>query len=216
MSINMNEYKNIIGNKIALLVLRFLWTKASGVTGRAIASAVGFSPQAVLNILKILEDTQLVRSKDVGRAKWYEINREHWFVSDGLVPLWNKIDDWMNILGVFYIDHLKTQPRTIVVFGSFAKGAAKKGSDLDILFIYNDEKFSPDNLDEVTAFDSMVFNRFGVNPSPKVYSMTGFIKDVKKGEGLARNIFREGKSIAGINLSEVMLYGSKNNKDLKC
>lgn len=209
-----NKIDDILGNKIALAVLRLLHTSARGATGREIASNVGYSPQAVLQALTFLEQFNLVQVNKIGRANWYEINREHWFLLEGLIPFWKKIDAWLNDLGQYYLDKLDHAPISIIAFGSFAKGTAKKGSDLDLLLIYDDHEFNSDRIDEVVELGSDIFARFGVHPSPKATSLSQFRTDVKKGEGFMRNIFREGRSVAGLTPSESINYDSEKNKNI--
>lgn len=210
-----NKIDDILASKIALSVLRFLHMSARGATGREIASAVRYSPQAALQALNSLEQFNLVRTNKIGRANWYEINRQHWFLSEGLIPFWQKIDSWLNILGQYYLDNLEPSPIAIFVFGSVAKGTAKWGSDLDLLFIYDDHEFLRDRIDKILELGTMIFDKFGAHPSPQTVSLSQFKKEVKKGEGFMRNIFREGKSIAGLTPSEVIHYDSKKDKDIQ-
>lgn len=206
--------ENIMGNRIALAVLRFLWVSSEGATGRKVANEIGFSPQAVHQALQLLENSLLVTFRRVGRAKFYEINREHFFVTEGLYPMWHVLDSWLELVGQFYLKRLSVIPLAILAFGSYTNGSADEKSDLDLLFIFEDEEMSPTMSDEILSLDSSAYMRFGVHPSCKILTISGFKEEVKSGEGLMRTIYREGKSIAGLTPSEVISYDSKKNKDI--
>ncbi|MFH1830003.1 MAG: nucleotidyltransferase domain-containing protein [Pseudomonadota bacterium] len=202
----MESLNDILGNKIALSILRLLYALPDVISGREIASRIGYSPQATHNSLKKLETSHLITAKTVGRAKLYSISRKHWFLSDCLIPMWNKMDSWLELVGQFYIEKLPTPPLSVIVYGSFAKGEEHEESDLDLLFIYEDKQYDPSFLDDILNLNSSVFEIFGIHTSPKIISISDFKTAIKKSEGLMRNIFREGRTIAGRTLSEVIGY----------
>jgi predicted nucleotidyltransferase len=194
-----------------LAILRFLFLSAKGATGREIAKSIGYSPQAVLQSLYIMEKLHLVFSKPIGKAKLYEANRRHWFLSEGLSPLWEQMDRWLEHAGKDYVEKLRIKPRAIIAFGSHVKGNAKAESDLDLLFLFEKPQDAKDMFDDILDLNSGIYEKYGVHPSPKAMSVSEFKKEVKRSEGLARNIFREGRSIAGLTVSEVIHYGAKKD-----
>lgn len=197
----MDNIEIILGNTIALRVLKHLWITSKGATGRGVALAIGYSPQAVNETLKLLESTHLVQSIPVGNANWYDLNRKHWFLSEGLFPLWEKMDSWLLQLGLFYSENLETSPLSIILFGSYARGEAKEESDLDLLFIY--KEVAQDFKEDILKLDSHIFEKFGVHPSCQIISLAKFKREIKN-EGFMRNIYREGKSISGKQITELI------------
>lgn len=207
------EINHILSNNIAIKVLKSLYFSNKGVTGREIATVVGYSPQAVLNVLKILERLNLITTQQIGRAISYQIQSKHWLITDVFVPMWHKIDSWKECLAETYIDNLKYKPLSIIMFGSYAKGEEKEGSDIDLFFIYKDSFKDKKVLEDILNLNSVVFEKFGIHPSCKVGIISDFKKEVKKGEGLMRTIYRDGKSIFGLMPSEVINYDSKSYKN---
>jgi DNA-binding transcriptional ArsR family regulator/predicted nucleotidyltransferase len=207
----MNTLNDILGNKKALDIIRVLSLLPDGASGREIASRAGQSPQTALNALNELEEQCLVVSRRVGRAKLYSLNNKHWFIADGLIPLWNKINSWLDLLGQFYVSNLPTPPICIIVYGSFARREETPASDLDLLFVFDDAVYDETIIDHILSLDSGVFERFGVSVSPKAIALGEFKREIKKSEGLMRNIFREGRSIGGITVSGVLSYDSKKD-----
>ncbi len=199
-----NRIENIFCSKIAIAVLRYLWVTDQGSTGRQIAAAIKYSPQAAHLALKLLLQFNIIKAQDIGKAKSYQINRKHWLVSDVFVPAWKKIDSWLTLLGEYYMKKLSVQPLVIVAFGSYIKGGATEKSDLDLLFIYKDKDVSADSLDELLEIDSAIFEKFGVHPSCKLVKLSEFKKEVQNKQGLMQTIFKEGKAIAGPTLSEIL------------
>lgn len=202
---------DLLGNKVALSVIRYLLLTDGASTGRQIAIKAGYSPQATLDALNMLESSRLINSKSAGKSKLYAINRDHYIVSDCLAPLWAKIDNWEKLAGQYYMDHLAVAPLSIIMYGSRARGDAGDKSDLDLLFVYEDKKYNLKILDNILELDSALLARFGVHPSPKAVSVTQFKKGVKESNGFLRNVYREGRSVAGLGPSEVMMYGSKKD-----
>ena len=207
----MINYEKLLGRPITLAVLKYLTYQSSGETGRKIAGAIGYSPQSTLNALQELENCQLVSVKKIGRANLYQLNHEHWFIQDGLAPLWSKIDNWPKMLGTYYNKKLRIKPISIILFGSYAREDAEPESDLDILFVYDNKTNIDDELEIIVSMNGEIVNRFGLIPSPKTISINEFKKSVKKDVGLMRTIFREGKSIFGLLPSEIINYDSKKN-----
>jgi predicted nucleotidyltransferase/DNA-binding transcriptional ArsR family regulator len=207
----MNTLNNILGNKKALDIIRVLSLLPEGASGREIASRAALSPQTALNTLNELEDLHLIFSRAVGRAKLYTLNIKHWFISDGLIPLWKKIDSWLDLLGQFYAERLPKPPICIIVYGSYARREETPESDLDLLFVFDDAAYNENMSDNILSLSSDAFERFGVSVSPKAVSQGEFKRAVKKTEGLMRNIFREGRSIHGTTVSEVLHYDSKED-----
>lgn len=195
-------WHSLLAKPVALRILEYLSTVQEGGTGRQIAGAVHYSPQAVLDALKFLEIPVLVQSRPIGRAKWYSLNRGHWLLKEGLFPLWEKMDDWLYEVGRYYRACLRKKPASIIAYGSVVKGGAKFGSDLDLLFLYQKTTFK--ELDSILELDEAVYQRFGIRPSCKLETVKNFGRQISKKEGLMRNIFREGKAICGLSIVELL------------
>lgn len=207
----MNTLHDILGNKKALDIIRVLTLLPEGASGREIASRANLSPQTALSTLNELEELHLVFSRAVGRAKLYTINDSHWFIADGLIPLWDKINSWLDHLGQFYAAKLPQKPICIIVYGSYARKEATPTSDLDLLFVFDDAVYDESIMEDILSLDSDVFEKFNVSPSSKAIACGEFKRSVKKLDGFMRNIFREGRSISGITVSEVLHHDSKED-----
>ncbi len=199
--------KGVLRDRIALAVMQLLYLSPGGMTGRGIARDIGYSPQATLNALKILERPHLIVSRPAGTAKLYELNDDHWLLSESLIPMWEKLASWSQLLGQFYMNRMTLKPLAIIMYGSYAKGEATEGSDVDLFFVF-DGSFSDDNVSEILELGSQTYSKFAVHVSVKFILRDDFKKGIKTKEGFLRNVYREGRSIAGLNLTEVVGYDS--------
>lgn len=191
-----------LGNKVALAVCQALWSRPAGLTGREIARKTGFSPQAIHNSLKALKENKIVAVQIAGRSHVYSLNRAHFWLSECLIPLWKKMVSWKEYLGDLYMKNLENRPLSIVVFGSYSKDLQTRESDLDLLFIYPQTPSLPMS-DAIRNLEGAVSKKFSVFPSCKTISLKDFKKEIRKKEGLMRTIYREGKVIAGKNLTDL-------------
>ena len=207
----MDNFNNILSNKKAIDIIRILSLLPEGASGREIASRAGLSPQTALNALNELKEAHLIFSRAVGRAKLYTLNNKHWFISDGLIPLWKKIDSWLDLLGQFYAEKLPKPPICIIVYGSYARKEEPPESDLDLLFVFDNATYDENLSDHILSLSSDILERFGVSAFPKAISQGEFKRAVKKSDGFIRNIFREGRAINGTTVSEILYYDSKEN-----
>lgn len=165
---------------------------------------VGLSHQAVNLALGRLEECGLVDAQPAGRAYLYSLNREHIFVQHGFDQLLTAFVNWPLLVGRYYMEHLPIAPQAILLFGSYARGQATAKSDLDLLLVYMESDFGSQRLDEVIALNAAVQRLCGIAPAPMAMSTTQFRTDAQSGQGLVPNIVREGRSIAGHTITELL------------
>ncbi len=211
MSEYQKAYNRLLGSAIALSVIKHLCFSGKEMTGREAAASAGYSPQAVLDSLNNMEKLGLIESRNAGRARLYTLNRSHWFVAHALIPMWEIIDGWPRDLGAFYARRLQPKPLSIIMYGSFARGEEHFESDLDLLFVYRDDRIKPDHLDRLLSLNSDILTRYGIHASPKVVAISELKRSVKEKKGFMRNVFVEGKAIYGLTPSEVLSYDCKKD-----
>ena len=117
-------------------VLDVLLVAADELSGRAIAALAGISPTTANLALGELADAGLVTSRPVGRATL-------WRTAEG-APVLEQLrsvarageDEVCDIL----VDALGSEPVSITLYGSTARGTAGANSDVDILVVAPDEE----------------------------------------------------------------------------
>ncbi|MFW6142052.1 MAG: nucleotidyltransferase domain-containing protein [Candidatus Saliniplasma sp.] len=102
---------------------------------REIARQSEISPSTASNILRDLEQENMLAKEIVGRQTFYSVNMNN--------PVIKQFKVFDNVLNLYHIVHkIKEVSDKIVLFGSAAKGTNTKNSDID-LFI---KTSSPDDV----------------------------------------------------------------------
>lgn len=113
------------------------------VTGRKLHQLVGVgSEPGVRKVLHRLVEHGLVRATDAGRSVLYEANREHiaWPVVQRLAELRDELASRMRNEVRLWV----TQPVSVALFGSTARGDGGTTSDIDVVVVHGDEIHNED------------------------------------------------------------------------
>ncbi|OGQ46176.1 MAG: hypothetical protein A3H42_01475 [Deltaproteobacteria bacterium RIFCSPLOWO2_02_FULL_46_8] len=199
-----NNISKLFGSQSTIKLLSFLSQKKVPSSGREIARQAHLSPQTVHQTLQKLAKMGLIRVEKIGSAIVYQLNSEHLLIQKCLFPMLEVAHSWLEMVGNYYMSSLKVKPLSILVFGSHARNKATAKSDLDLLFLYKDKDFDLQQLSEINQFSSKVFEMCGHQPVPILAKITDFKQQAKSGEGLMRTIVREGRTVAGALISEVL------------
>lgn len=78
----------------------------------------------------------------------------------------------------------------VILFGSQARGQAKRGSDIDLVIIVR--KRNMETIRKVYKFASRADLRWGVDVSPKIYSLEEYQEQQKIGAPFVKEIEKEG------------------------
>lgn len=129
-----------------LRVMAGFFPEGSSVTIKDIEKASGYSYERVYSTLRDLQKKRIVEGKKVGKTWSFKLDYKRdasllSFVYYGM----NKKEEFeksyrsvSNLLGEYLQG---VDARCAVVFGSYAKGEAKRGSDVDLLLVTSDEDF---------------------------------------------------------------------------
>lgn len=91
------------------------------------------------------------------------------------------------------------QPEKVILFGSYAKGRARKDSDIDLLIVKKTKKRRPERMDEV--FDLLYKPEylgkgfFNIPIEPHVYTPEELEQRVSLGDFFIKEILEQGKVI---------------------
>ncbi len=109
----------------------------SSISGREIARRLSLSPQTALTSLNQLVQQGILRSTRKGRNREYLLNLDS--LAARLMVLlmehWRALNALHNAELRVVLEDLLPHAEAIIVFGSFAKGTEKSGSDVDLLVI---------------------------------------------------------------------------------
>lgn len=122
----------IFRTKSQILVLKLLFLNSTGefhLSG--IARRTGLTPPAVLKELANLVRIGLVKRRDQGNLSFYRINQGGIIFSE-MKRIFLKYEIFSEILSE---ELTKEKIKYALIYGSFAKGTEKEGSDIDLLVI---------------------------------------------------------------------------------
>ncbi|MBI2072372.1 MAG: nucleotidyltransferase domain-containing protein, partial [Gemmatimonadetes bacterium] len=114
-------------------ILRYLCRAGGEHTGRAIGRAVQVSHPAIHRALRTLAARAMVQAVRHGPAIAYRLNEDHWLVRTGLRPLFDAEAAFLAEVGGAVQKAAGVPVRSVVLFGSVARGEASPESDLDLL-----------------------------------------------------------------------------------
>ena len=151
-------------NKYYEILEKFLGNYDIRVYGRSLVGKVSISQKNIALTLEELEKENILLSKLEGKQKYYYLNKQNPLLK--LYLLNTEIEKTQQFLLKHHKLKLaldKVNGDIICIFGSYAKGSEKKGSDIDI-FIVNGKRAKIREIGQM----------FNLNLSPKIYSEREF------------------------------------------
>lgn len=175
----------------------FLGDYSAEIYGRGISKTIGMSQKNISLVLHALEKKCVLRSRKVGRIKYYSLNTRNPILKE--IILIGEINKKI----VFFEKHpkiahlFKKDNRIVGVFGSYARSQEKKDSDLDVFVI--GKKVNGDYDKEGLIF--------GTNISIKYFSEIEWKTLLKNKNSLCKEIVRNHVIIFGFERFTDALWG---------
>jgi predicted nucleotidyltransferase len=161
--------EHILGAKSKIAVLRVLFNSKIGFSGNSIAKRTGMGLLAIQNALADLERLGLVEVERGSVEHRYRLNTKHYLVAHGLRALYEAERSMAKALASEIRPMLDGQVVAAGIFGSFARGRATAGSDIDLLVIVETlkerERVSALLADKIPEFTE----RYGLPLQPVIY-----------------------------------------------
>lgn len=192
-----NYLEDVLGSRVKVKVIRELFKYSpKPFTGRELASSIkDVTHTGVRKSLADLQSANIIKIEHHGQSSLITLNTKS-VVYDALVTLFGKESETFS--HDFIYELKKAVPSGAVscaVFGSVARGAEKPDSDIDVLFVTDNEqlvhKFVEDKLQ---AFVS----RYGNAISPYIMSKAEFAR--KKNTAFVRGVLENYKLVKGEDL----------------
>lgn len=184
----MNQTK---GNEI---LGHFLGDYTRQIHGRGLLGKVKQSQKNIALTLDCLEKDGVLKSRIQGNMKFFRLNTQNTEIKDILkIVEINKKIDFLNthrkIASIF-----RSDDRIVGIFGSYAKGSQKKGSDLDVFIVGNNK------LDKYTPLGKDL----DIDISIKFFTVKEFTKLISEKNPLTNEIIQ----------NHVLLFGTEQFIDL--
>jgi predicted nucleotidyltransferase len=186
-----------------IIILRAMINYNAGITGREVSRVSGLSPRACLNTLTALENIGIVKRLRGGRDHLFVINREHYLVTEAIIPLLNAETVFLEAIKKDIRAKLKNKCNSVYIFGSVARKDESTDSDFDICIVMNSSKERQILEEEISELRSRTFLKYGITLSPLFITLKEFVNKYNSDKPPVNNIVKEG----------ILIYGSKiNNK----
>ncbi|MCK5582482.1 MAG: nucleotidyltransferase domain-containing protein [Elusimicrobiales bacterium] len=185
-------------------VLRRLYDSEKELTGREIARRSGFSPQQTHNELRALVSLGIVERKIAAPAHLFRLNRKHWVVKDVATVIFEKEKTWLNELLKEFGRKLPHSVKSLILFGSAARGQLRPGSDIDLLALIKNKKDKKETADCFSEYSSEILSRYHYPLAPVILTVDEFCKRYKQKDKFAREILKTGRVVRGKLLTEIL------------
>ncbi len=189
-------------------VLRFLWRSRAEWSGREISRKVGLSAPACHAALKKLDARGLVQFRRVSNLHLYQINSENYIVQNILAPQFEAEAAMPKKIAALAAKSLVDSPKTnilsIAIFGSMARGAERLGSDLDLLIVLATKEGAKALEPRIERLRDLLFKRFSVPLSPYIQTQAELRDKRRKNLPLILKILKEGRTIYGRDIRELL------------
>lgn len=170
-------------------------------TGREIARLLGIAHSTVLPALRTLADVGLVNERVLGRAHIFRVNRDH-VLHAVLAATFGSERKLIGEIAELIRASLAADSESIVLFGSRARGAARTGSDIDLLIVSKEARETEAALEPLR---DQLRRRFGLELDAKV--LTPVQLRSRAGAPYVKAARAEGITIAGTPLGKVRADG---------
>lgn len=184
-------------------VLRAIRDTAVGLTGNQVARAAGMQPRSALRALTSLEQLGIVRRQRGGRDHLFTLNRDHFLVSRGIIPLYDVEEKLLSAISSAIEKSAKGWAVSVILFGSVARKEERASSDFDLCCIVRSESQKKDLQRKLDSLSSKLYKQFGARLSPLYFSLQEFRNKIESGNPLARQIVEEGRVIVGKGVKEL-------------
>lgn len=199
----------LLGTTTKVRVLRALMRLDSPVSGNeAQRLARVRSADGMWTALNDLSELGILSRDQHRGSHLYEINREH-HLFPTLNALFQAEAARLTVLRDWVLDTLTTAGsvaivRTVILYGSNARGVATKDSDVDLLVVTTGEAYTSAVRETLLTAAPSLRSRTGMRISPHVLSLERVEARYQEGDSLMLTIAEEGRVLLGEPLADVV------------
>lgn len=197
-----NTLDHVLGTQTKVQILRALSELASPVSGNKARRLAGVrSVSGAGQALDDLTALGLLLREEAGGAHLYRVNRDH-ALADALASLFASERRLFAVLRAMLVELLEEEDltsavRSIILFGSTARGEAAPDSDLDLLVVVTDEARVEPVRVALLEVEPSVRKRLGLRLSAYVLTEARVEARFREGDPLMETIETEGRTLLG-------------------
>jgi predicted nucleotidyltransferase len=194
-----------LGSRSKVAVLRSLFHSKLGHSGSALSRQTGIALFAVQKALATLEGIGLV---DVERGRVenrYRLNTQHYLVANGLGALFDGERQMSQALARELGGLLEGKVISAGLFGSFARGGARAGSDIDLFVAVKTLKDKELVSELLSDAQHDLARRYGWPVQAVIFERQRLIRGLRKGQTLLDQVAPDWQHITGLTPRELRL-----------
>lgn len=196
--------EDVFAGRSRLAILRCLHGSPGALTGREVARRSGFSHQQAHVALRALASTGVVESVAAGPARLFRLNRKHWLVPGVIDAVFGAEKKWLACLLREASSGLPASVRSLVLFGSAARGSLRPGSDIDLLTLVRRAGDKKAVLDFFSGRSAAILERYRLPLAPVVLTVDEFRALYRAKDDFARTVLKTGSVVKGELLTEIL------------
>jgi predicted nucleotidyltransferase len=202
---------NLLGQKSAIKILRYLSLARLEMNGRQIAADTGLSPWACHLALRELTEQGIVVMRNVGRTYLFRLNDKNYIVERLLIPLFAAEGELLQAAIREVTDDLPDSVVSVVLYGSVSRREERPSSDVDLLILVAGEPDREPVRELLAQKNESFVARFGNILSPLVLPVREFIRRYRDHDAFIGEIANAGQVVYGKLISEVIAHGAKED-----
>jgi len=197
--------EQVLGAKSKVAVLRSLFHSKLGHSGSAIARQTSMALFAVQKTLATLEGIGLVNVERGSAENRYRLNTQHYLVANGLRALFEGERRMPQALARQLSNLLKGKVVAAGLFGSFTRGTAGAGSDIDLFVVVKTlaDKERVSRILSDAGAQADLARRYGWPLQPVIFERKRLIQSLLKGQTLLDEAARDWLHVTGLTPREL-------------
>lgn len=206
-----NIFDEIFSRWSNIAVLRALNNYAVGISGREVSRIANLAIKNCFNALNDLENVGIVKRVRGGRDHLFTLNRDHFIVKTGLIPLFDVEKKFFDVVISDIKKKLKSTNISVYIFGSVVRKEEEVDSDLDICIIYENKNQREEIIQSVSELNSLLYKKYFVSLSHFLITKKEFFKRLNQNKNIVHSIVKEGiLLIDNLNLKQNNVKDNKN------
>lgn len=192
----------VFGSPAKVKIIRALLKSPQPLSGRQVGELSGLTHRGAIQAMGALVELGVVQQRKAGKAYQYSFSKDNIYAEKIVMPCIKAEEGLFNELKRDITEYFGKECISLILYGSLAKEKEKKGSDIDILAVVKDSVEKTELEERAVSKVPYFIKRF--NSLLSLHCLT--INEVKnkKGLPLIKSASREGKTLSGKSLEELL------------
>lgn len=195
--------EQVLGTRSKVAILRTLLQSKAGYSGSSIADRTGVALFAVQRSLAALENVGLVKVERGSVENRYRLNDRHYLIANGLRRLFLGERSMAAALAHELAVLLEGKVIAAGLFGSFARGEATEGSDIDLFIVVQNARDEDRVNGILVKAQSDLTQRFGWPIQPVIFDKRRVAAGLRRGESFFNEVERDWRHVIGVTPREI-------------